>query len=110
VDGLAQVQGQVLAAAAALAPDVGDPGRPGHDRDGDARPEPMLGREERVFTDEGDAAAGVLGGQSEVVHHRAELRVDVKASRTLRCVAGHDVSFQCGGFVLFGCVSSMPRL
>src|ERR1700758_3729657 len=91
---LRRVQGQVLAAAAALAPDVGDPGRPGHDRDTDARPEPMHGREDRVFADKGDAAAGVLRGQSEAVHHRAKLRVDVEVSTTLRCVAGHDDSFQ----------------
>ena len=83
MDGLAQVKGQVLTAAGALAPDIGYPRRPGHDRDANARPEPMHAREDRVFADEGDFAAGVFGRQSELVHHGAELRVDVEACRNL---------------------------
>jgi len=61
VDCLAQVKGQVLAAASALAPDVGNPGRRGHDRDTDGCPEPVHAREDRVFADEGDSAAAVSG-------------------------------------------------
>jgi hypothetical protein len=83
VDCLAQVKGQVLTAAGALAPDIGNPGRSSHDRDTDARPEAMHAREDRVFADEGDFAAGVFGRQSELVHHGAELRVDVEAGRNL---------------------------
>jgi len=52
-------------------------------RDADARPEAMHAREDRVFADEGDFAAGVFGRQSELVHHGAELRVDVEACRNL---------------------------
>src|SRR5690349_19959567 len=36
---------------------------------------PMLARENRISADKSDAAAGVLGRQSKLVHHRAELRV-----------------------------------
>ncbi len=52
VDGLAQVQAQVLANAAAVAPDVGDARGPGHDRDADARPKPIHTRENRIFSNE----------------------------------------------------------
>ena len=83
MDGLAQVKGQVLTAAGALAPDIGYPRRPGHERDADARPEPMHTRDDRVFADERDFAAGVFGRKSELVHHGAKLRVDVEASRNL---------------------------
>ena len=81
VDGLAQVQAQVLAAAAALTPDIGDARRPGHDRDTDARPKPMHARENRIFANESYCAAGVFGRQSEIAHDRAEMRVDVEACR-----------------------------
>ena len=71
VDRLAQVKGQVLTAAGALAPDVGNPCRRGHDRDTDGCPEPMHAREDRVFANEGDFAAGVFGRQSELVASRS---------------------------------------
>jgi hypothetical protein len=61
VDGLAKVEAQVLANAAALTPDVRDPRRPGHDRDADARPEPMYGRENRILANESYCAASVFG-------------------------------------------------
>src|SRR6202007_2618575 len=85
VDSLAHVEAQVLPAAAALAPDIGYPGGPGHDRDTDAGSEPVHGRKNRILANEGYCASGVFGGESKLVHDGAELRVDGEACRDLRC-------------------------
>jgi len=84
-DGLAQVEGKVLTASAALAPDIGNPRRARHDRDTDAGSEPVHARENRVFANECDGASGVFGTESELGHHGAEARVDVEACSRLWC-------------------------
>ena len=85
VDGLAQVKSQVLAATAALAPDIGNPRRPRHDRDTDAGSEPVHAWENRVFANEGDGPSGVFRGEPKFVHDGAKVRVDVEAcGRTWR--------------------------
>ena len=86
VHGLAQVEMEILCRPASM-PVKGDGGhRPGHERDADARSEPVRGRHDRILSGEGDRASGLRPGEADVRQQVVEGFAADRKSVGCRCI------------------------
>ena len=86
VNGLAQIDFEILGLPRAVAPDRRSARRSGHRRDGHAGADPKVASHDRVCPDEGGGAAAVAGRSADVLHELLKGLVDIEGRQfRLRC-------------------------